>query len=341
MPQSARPDSFGRRVAIVAATVAGLLLLWRAVDVVLLGVGAAVIAALLRAISDPIARHTPLSKGLALIVTILAILALGTAAIWIFGHEIAVQARALEGELPQSWDRVKDWIAGLPFGDKLTSGLGRLSGGQGVISRLTGFVMTFADVATNVVLVLVAGAYLAANPKLYRNGLARLLPAGARPRACATADDMGRQLQRWLLAQAVSMTAVGVLSAIGLWLAGVPSPLMLGLIAGLAEFIPLLGPPLGAVPAVLMGLTAGPQTAGWAILVFVVVQQLESNLITPMVQREVVEIPPLATLFAVTLAGVLFGLLGVVLAGPLTVLVFVAVRDLYLAEGDGGGRDDG
>jgi predicted PurR-regulated permease PerM len=185
-------------------------------------------------------------------------------------------------------------------------------------------------VVTNLILVAVSGTYLAAKPGTYRKGLMTLLPDSAQDAAGAFLDRASAALRGWLKAQAISMALVGVLSGLGLWLAGVPSPVALGLLAGLAEFIPLAGPPLAAIPAVLMGLTVGTATAGWSLVVFVIVQQLESNAITPLVQKKVIDIPPLVTLFALAFAGLLFGALGVVLAGPLTVLIFVAVRELYV-----------
>lgn len=128
------------------------------------------------------------------------------------------------------------------------------------------------------------------------------------------------------------MTIIGVFTGLGLWLVGVPSALMLGIIAGLAEFIPLLGPILSAIPGLLLALMAGLETALWALLVYVGIQQIESDLITPMVEKKAVSIPPVVTLFGVLAMGVIFGLVGVILAAPLTVITYVLVNQLYVRD---------
>lgn len=334
-------DRFSKRLAIVVAVGLGLLLAWRGIDLILLGVGAAVVASIIRAIADPVAAHTPLPTSVAVIAAVLLIVVALGGAILLFGFQIGSQLQDVVSRAPEAWRRLKTWIAHEPFGQELLQAFGRLPGahGHGLASRVSGWAMSIADVVTNLILVAVSGAYLAAKPGTYRKGLMTLLPDSAQDAAGAVLDRASAALRGWLKAQAISMALVGVLSGVGLWLAGVPSPVALGLLAGLAEFIPLAGPPLAAIPAVLMGLTVGTATAGWSLVVFVIVQQLESNAITPLVQKKVVDIPPLVTLFALAFAGLLFGALGVVLAGPLTVLIFVAVRELYvrriLKRGDG------
>jgi predicted PurR-regulated permease PerM len=140
---------------------------------------------------------------------------------------------------------------------------------------------------------------------------------------------MGRALHQWLLATLMAMGLVAVLVALGAWLIGLPSPLALGLFAGLAEFIPVVGPVLGAVPVLLLALTQGAGHFAWALALVLAVQQLEANMITPMIQQRMVEVPPALLLFSIVAFGAVFDLAGVVLAGPLTVVALVAVRMLY------------
>jgi predicted PurR-regulated permease PerM len=112
----------------------------------------------------------------------------------------------------------------------------------------------------------------------------------------------------------------------------VPSAFVLGLLAGIAEFVPYFGPVIAAVPGLLVALGVGPDVLLWALVVYVIVQQLESNVITPLVQRQVVWLPPALTLFAAVGMAMLFGLPGLLLATPLTVLLFVLVKKLYVAD---------
>jgi predicted PurR-regulated permease PerM len=125
---------------------------------------------------------------------------------------------------------------------------------------------------------------------------------------------------------------VGVLTTLGLWLLGIPSALALGLLAGVLEFVPFLGPILSAVPAVALALGEGMDTMLWVVGLYVAVQQIEGALITPLVQQHTVDLPPALTIFAIVAFGVLFGPLGILLATPLAVVVFVLVKKLWVRE---------
>jgi predicted PurR-regulated permease PerM len=128
------------------------------------------------------------------------------------------------------------------------------------------------------------------------------------------------------------MMLVFVLTGLGLWAIGLPAALALALLAGLAEFVPLIGPVVAAIPALLIALAEGWQTALWTLLLYLAIQQVESNLIMPLVQHRVVSLPPAVALFAVVAFGLLFGSLGVLFATPLAVVIFVAVKKLWVRE---------
>jgi len=176
------------------------------------------------------------------------------------------------------------------------------------------------------------GLYLAGDPQVYRAGLLKLIPEGARDQVAGVIDTSARALRLWLFGQLVTMAAVGLLTGIGLWLIGVPAPLALGLVAALAEFVPYVGPILAAIPGLLIALSVGPDTMWWALLVYVVVQQVESNAIVPLMARQVLALPPALVIFSVVALGLVLGPLGLVFATPLTVLLVVAVGKLYVRE---------
>jgi predicted PurR-regulated permease PerM len=182
------------------------------------------------------------------------------------------------------------------------------------------------------VLAVVGGFFLAADPGLYRRGVVKLLPASQQDRAEEALLASGRALRLWLGAQLISMTIVGTLVGLGTWAIGLPSPLALGLFAGLAGFVPLIGAVVGAVPGLLLALTEGATTFLWAGLLFIAVQQVESNMILPLVEKHLVSMPPALLLFAVVAIGLVFGIPGVLLAAPLTVVGFVLVKQLYVRD---------
>jgi predicted PurR-regulated permease PerM len=159
-----------------------------------------------------------------------------------------------------------------------------------------------------------------------------LVPQEHRDLARKTMNDSSRALRQWLVGQFIAMAIVGVLVGAGVWYIGLPSPMALGVIAALGEFVPILGPIVAALPALFLALSMDWTTVAWTLGLFVVVQQLESNMIMPLIQNRMVSLPPAIPLFAVLAFGLMFGLLGVVFATPLAVLTAVLVSRLYLRE---------
>jgi predicted PurR-regulated permease PerM len=186
-----------------------------------------------------------------------------------------------------------------------------------------------ATAVAEVVVVIIAGVYLAAQPGLYQGGLMNLFPQALRPRLTATMAETGLALRKWLLGTGAAMLAMGVLTTIGATLLGLPAPLALGLLSGLAEFVPIVGAAISAVPALLLAATQGPTLVLWTLGFYVAVHQFEGHVLIPLIQRRVVAVPPAMTLFSVLGFGVLFGPLGVVFATPLAVVLMVMVKNLY------------
>jgi predicted PurR-regulated permease PerM len=183
-----------------------------------------------------------------------------------------------------------------------------------------------------VLVVLVAGIYLAAQPRFYATGAVKLVPPAKRQLAIEAMQDSERALRLWLKGQLIAMVAVGLLVGLGLWVLGMPSALALGLLAGILEFIPFAGPILSAVPAVLLALAVSPDLALWVVLLYFAVQQFEGLVLTPLVQQYAVDLPGVVLLFSLLAFGILFGVLGVILAAPLAVVTYVLVKRLYVIE---------
>jgi len=306
MPPESRGDgAFVRRVLIVASIVVLSLLAWSLVDVLLLIFGAVLIAVLLRALADPIVRRTPFSDGWALAtVTLALVVAIGLAA-WLFGAEVRAQVGELANRLPEAWRSFEERLGATDLGERLISRAQDAAPDAGsVVSGLAGVVTSFVGGLADLLLIVFGGLYLAAQPGLYRRGVLRLFPAGrSRERIAGTLDASGEALRRWLLGQLVAMAFLFVLTGLGLWAIGVPAALALALLAGLAQFVPLIGPIVAAIPALLIALSEGWQIALWTLLLYVAIQQVESNVITPLVQRQAVSLPPAVTLFAVVAFG--------------------------------------
>ena len=332
-----RPPDWTRRALLLAAVVLLALLLGFAVEVLLLGFAGALLAVLLRAVSDPLSRRTGLSPRWALVVTLGLILLLFGGAGWLIAPDLAEQTQELSEQLPQALQDVRGQLAQYSWGAKLieeADQAGKLASGSADswLSRLAGFFTVTAAALVNAVVVLFVGLYLAFQPSLYVRGFLGLIPPPRRRRAAEVLDAVGHTLRWWLIGKAFSMLVIGVLTTLGLWLLGIPLALSLGLIAGLLSFIPNVGPILSVIPAALLGLMQSPQVALYVLLLYVGIQVVESNLLTPLVEQRTVYLPPALTLLAEVLFAVLIGGLGLLLAAPLTATALVLVKMLYIED---------
>lgn len=215
--------------------------------------------------------------------------------------------------------RQVDWSVFVPDGPK-------------AISTATGvFSATFGLLGT-MVLILALSIFLAINPQGYINGFLHLLPPEQRKRSANVLDEMGAILAAWLFSKFIAMLFIGGITALGLWLLGVPYAVTLAFIAALLSFIPNVGPVLALVPALLVALMQGLNTMMWVAGLYLGAQFFESYFLTPYLQHEVVEIPPALALIMQVLFGVMAGALGVILAVPITAAGMVIIRKLYVED---------
>ncbi len=338
--QHPRDATFTRRalkaVGVAVLIVGLLLILHTVVNVLLLVFAGTLLAVLFGGLAQLLGSHTPLSHGWALLVVVLAVFVLIGVGSWYVAPQIAAQFDELGQRLPESINRLEAWLAQHEWGqavlDEAPVPADIVAGESGAWSRIGGAFSTALGMIANVLFTLALGIYLAANPALYRKGILLLVPANHEDRAGQVLTETGRSLWGWLTGQFISMLIVGIMTWIGLAVLDIPLALVLGLIAGLFEFVPLVGPFVSAVPAVLIAFLQGPDKALYVALLFLGIQQLESNAIMPIVMKKAVSLPPALTLAATVLGGTLFGLPGLLLATPLMVTVMVLVRMLYVED---------
>jgi predicted PurR-regulated permease PerM len=208
-----------------------------------------------------------------------------------------------------------------------------LSGQLGAVTRyLFSFLSSTVAVVTGLFLILVLSIYIGANPGLYKRGMLYMIPPASRPRASQVLNAIGMTLQRWLRAQLIAMAVIAVVTTLGLWALGVKGALALGLIAGLLEFIPMVGPLLSAVPAVAMGFLDSPQKALFVIFLYMGIQLLENHILIPIVMKEGVDLPPVLTILGLAVMSIVFGFLGMLVAVPILAAILVAVKLLYVED---------
>lgn len=301
--------------------------------VLLLIFGAVLVAAVILTLVDLFRRVLPVGHGVA-VAFVLVVLATGLGLLmWMFGSQVGAELATLFTILPGAMENAQEWLEDTTVGGLVQDQLDSLRDNiRSVMGMAGALAMTFTSGMIELFLVVVGGIYLAAQPKLYRGGLLKLVPPSARRQAADALDASGSSLRLWLGGQLVAMAAIGVLTGIGLWLLGVPAPFALALIAFLLDFVPIIGPVVAAIPGILLGFTVSPQVGLATLALYIVLQQIESNVLQPLIQQRAVHLPPALLLFAIFAFGALYGLPGMLLAAPLTVFLYVLVKKLYVRE---------
>jgi predicted PurR-regulated permease PerM len=322
---------------------------------ILLGVG-------LNALTELVGRLIGGPHALRLTVVCLVLAALLAGVVFLGGATIADQAKVLSGTLKSQIVNVKSFLdqhgidtsyldfgniggggdapakpegsspaaspskgAGGNGGSSLPSAGTIASSGGAIVSQTVKIILGAVGALGNFFIVLFLGLSFAAQPSVYRKGLLHLTPERHKATATTIIDNISGTLERWLIAQMITMVAVGAVTWIGLMLIGVPSAFILGVQAGLLAFIPTLGALLAGLIVVLASLASGWVAAASACVLFLGVHAMESYVLTPILQRQALDIPA-ATLFAFQiLLGVVFGVWGLALALPVLAIVKVVI----------------
>lgn len=324
--------TFIRRVLIVLTLFTLFYLLWYLRSLLLMLFGAIVVATVFRALADRILKLTKWSEGFSLALSISLILGSIGALIVMFGQQIALQVDILRDTLPAAWRSFEARVGDIGLGDQLKQIVQDARQSSGSFAGLSSAILSVGNGIAEMLVVLFGGIFLAAQPRFYRTGAIKLVPPGLRSVVAEAMDESEDALRLWLKGQLIAMVAVGTLTGTALWALGLPSALVLGLLAGFLEFVPFIGPIVAAVPAVLLALAVSPDLALWVALVYFAIQQFEGYLLTPLVQQYAVDLPSVVLLFSLVGLGMLFGTLGVLLAAPLTVVIYVLVKRLYVIE---------
>ena len=318
-----------KRAAIFVAVVLVPVLIWYLFDVVLVAMGAILVAMLLSLGAEPFRKWLRFPRAIALLASGLVI----TCAVGAAGYLTAMQAAQLQDILQrtqQAIDSIRTALQGSDFGKLILPYV------QGDHFTLTGIVTGVFRVSltflTALVISVFGGMYLAAEVDVYRDGMIQLLPDRLRANGAETLADITNALRLWMLGQMIGMLLVGLMTALATWLIGLPSPMSLGAIAGVFEFIPYVGPVLGSIPGVLVAITQSPKAVMWTIGAYVLIQQVEGHLIAPLISREMVYIPPLVLILGIVAITTLFGLHAAIFAAPIAVIIFVAVKKLYVRD---------
>ncbi len=302
---------------------------WLVYPAIFLALIAVLVAIVLHAPAKYLTRWIPYRVSFAL--TVVAFLASLGGLMFAIVPQVMEQIAQLTSELPRAVNAAGDWFA------ERTDIARNPQVVETVNQQLGDFVGRFVPIAFNLITtaigsfaILIMAIFLAYDPALYRNLVISMARPGSREQIARVYDDAGRNLRIWVLGKAVTMVLVGLATWVGLTLFGIPGALALAALAALLEFIPNLGPTIAAAPAVAAAFLISPATALWVVVFYFVLQQIQSGLTVPLVERRAVNVPPAALLIWQIMLAIGFGLLGLFVATPLLAIVVVAVRILYV-----------
>lgn len=342
MPELASEKSFTRKVlltvGLVCLTVLALTLLYFTFDVLLLIFAAALFAIFLRGLADTLCKYTSIPEGWSILAVSGIILVLLAGAIGLLAPDVADQVRHLQDELPRSALAASNYISQFGWGRTLMDQLPTFESvranlsASSLLSGVGGFFSSTMGAIGNFFIVILLSIYFASEPRVYTRGFTNLFPLVRRTRVREILFAIGDTLSWWLIGKVLSMIFIGLLTWVGLSILGVPLALTLGLIAGLLSFIPNFGPIISALPALLLAFIESPTKALYVLILYIGVQLVESNLVTPFIERKTVEIPPALTIVFQLALAVLVGGLGLVLATPLLAVIMVLIQMVYVED---------
>lgn len=322
-------------VGITATVAVVLLLVWYALHIFLLAFAGLLVALLLNTLTRWLSTGTRLGYRTSFVIVVLLLVAMLAGGFWLLGAQVSRQVSQLSQNLPGSLEQLRNELRQYEWGRWLVRHAPeaeQILEQTDAVSRLTGMASALVNFIAGVVIILFVGLYAGAEPRVYFEGLLRLVPLGRRDRARQVLTAVGENLRWWLLGQLAGMVVVGLLTGLGLWLLDVPQALVLAILAFGLEIVPYLGPILAAIPALLLVWPEGMTQVLYVGLLYVGIQSAEGYVVLPLAYRETVSLPPVLAILAVVLMGLVGGVLGVFVAAPLVVAAMVLVKMLYVQD---------
>lgn len=275
----------------------------------------------------------PVAVGLISLGLLVALAVCGYLLFPVLANQVFQLASSLPDALSQLVERARNLASRL--GVKIGGGSGGISpstlasAARRILGGALGLFSGLASFLTGLIVVLFIPLYLAAMPRPVVNWVVRLFPPEKRDRTRKILSESRDSLLSWLKGRLFSMLVVGVLATVALYVIGVPGALFLGIFSGLISFIPYIGAIAGMIPPLVLAFAGDPINALWVLLAYVAIQQVESNLLTPLVMQKTISLHPVVVIASVTVAGAAFGILGALLAVPASVVIGVLIEELW------------
>ncbi|NJK80863.1 MAG: AI-2E family transporter [Chloroflexaceae bacterium] len=281
-------------------------------------------------------NHTPLSGPWAVVLVLVTAFALLGTGVYFLAPAITSQINQLTQTIPQGIEQINAWLQQAGWMQQLPWNIQRLDdlipSASNALSRIPRVFTGLMGILTSLLVIFALGVFLSLQPSMYINGFARLFPHHRREHVHDVLVTVGYSLKWWLISRMFSMMVIGTMTAIGLWVLGVPNALVLGIVSGVVNFVPFIGTILALVPVGIVALLQSPLTLLYVLIFYFGVQTVESYFLTPFVQQRAVHIPPALGLSFQLLLSILTGVWGFLLAIPLIAAILVLVKILYIED---------
>ena len=316
-------------VAIVALLVGVILVARVAFNVLLMMLAGSLIAVYFHGFGDIIQRRTRWKRTWAMTASlIISFLVLG-GLLWFMGAKMQVQIAQLSNTLPHTVSTFKAKLGETPVGQKVLESVSDGSSDSLMTTAQT-FLGTSFGVLGDIYIILLLGVFFTASPSIYKNGILLLVPKPKKELGKHIMDRISLSLKGWLKGMMVSIVLITVLISVALTIIGIPMTMVLGLITGILELVPNFGSLLAMIPGVLLALTISTNTAIVVALVYIVSQTITANIVTPLIQKKIINLPPALTLVSQLVMGTVSGALGIILAVPLLAIIIILIDELYV-----------
>ncbi|HEX4227909.1 MAG TPA: AI-2E family transporter [Bryobacteraceae bacterium] len=305
------------------------LLIWYAGRVLVATFAGILVAVILRALTRLVQRATKLNARWSFTIVLLLIGGVAALSVILLAPRIITQGAEIAHVIPQSIARVRDELNQYDWGRFIDGTLSNASANLNIASKVGSWATALVSAISTAVIVLAIGVFAAVDPEFYERWILRYFPDERRKKAAALFKDLEDTLRWWLLGQLVPMTVLGIGVFIGLWLLKIPLALTLALFTAFMLFIPYVGSVISLIPAALVALMEGPGKMISVIVLYLSVHSLEGYVLTPLVQRRAVHLPPVVTILAQFLMWTIAGPLGLIIATPIAAAGLTMLNFFY------------
>jgi predicted PurR-regulated permease PerM len=331
MPDEVKASSALRVSAIFLGTIVALLFLWTTRSIFVTSFVALLFAVSIMPVVDRLHRFK-IPRGIGAAIVVAVVLGVLGAVGALLAPVLQEQGGELRQRIPAAIQLINSVLA------KHHVTLGGVAAGQGGFEKQIGNVIpylfpvfsTTVTALAAMVLILFLTIFFAADPLMYERGLLHLVPRRHRQRGTQVMKTIAHALRSWVVARCVAMVTIGIVVTGAMAVLHVRAFVALGVIAGLLEFVPVFGPIVGAIPAIALALADSPQKALWVAFAFLIIQQLEGNVLIPMLLQKAVEVPPALSLIGIASMTIVLGVVGALIAEPLVAGGLVVVKMLYV-----------